>query len=67
VFFKQWRLAAFLPNTFEKAAARGLVLTIMGASMVSSTLIDHTEGLFYFWMSALLYAALSNKMRPKVL
>lgn len=67
LFFKQWRLAAFLPDAFDKAAARGLILTIMGASMVSSTLIDHTEGLFYFWMSALLYAALSSKMRPEVL
>lgn len=67
LFFKQWRLAALLPETFEKAAARGLVLTIMGASMISSTLIDHTEGLFYFWMSALLYATLSSEMQPMVL
>ena len=66
LFFRQWRLAVLLPDAFEKAAARGLVLTIVVASMVSSTLIDHTEGLFYFWMSALFYASLSSsKMETK--
>jgi len=63
LFFKQWHLSISIPDAFEKAAARGLVLTIMGASMVSSTLIDHTEGLFYFWMSALLYASLNSEIR----
>jgi Lipid A core - O-antigen ligase and related enzymes len=59
LFFAQWRLAAALPSALEQAIARGLVLAIACASMVSSTLIDHTEGLFYVWMSALLFAALS--------
>jgi O-antigen ligase len=67
LFFRQWRLAAMLPDAFDRTAARGLVLTIAVASMVSSTLIDHTEGLFYLWMSAILYASLSSKMEKKAL
>jgi O-antigen ligase len=56
LFLVQWRRAVLLPGGFERAAARGLVLLILSASMVTSTLIDHTEGLFYGWMSALLFA-----------
>jgi O-antigen ligase len=56
LFLVQWRKAALLAGGFERSAARGLVLLILSASMVTSTLIDHTEGLFYVWMSALLFA-----------
>ena len=59
LFLVQWRKAVLLPGGFERAAARGLVLLILSASMVTSTLIDHTEGLFYVWMSALLFAGWS--------
>lgn len=60
LFLVQWRKAASLPGLpdgFEQPAARGLVLLLLSASLVTSTLIDHTEGLFYVWMSALLFAA----------
>jgi len=56
LFIVQWRMAALLPDSFDFLAARGLVILIMSASLVTSTLIDHTEGLFYVWMSALLFA-----------
>ncbi|MHB8773138.1 MAG: O-antigen ligase family protein [Syntrophales bacterium] len=56
LFFVQWRRAASLPGGFAGPAARGLVLLVLSASMVTSTLIDHTEGLVYVWMSALLFA-----------
>jgi O-antigen ligase len=56
LFVVQWRSAAALPGGFERSAARGLVLLILSASMVTSTLIDHTEGLLYVWMSALIFA-----------
>jgi len=36
-----------------------------GDPLVSLTLIDHTEGLLYTWMSAILYSGLSSKMRYK--
>ncbi len=60
LFLVQWRNAVLLPGGFERAAARGLVLLILSASMVTSTLIDHTEGLLYVWMSALLFAGWSS-------
>lgn len=59
LFLAQWRKAASLPGGFERPATRGLVLLIVSASLVTSTLIDHTEGLFYVWISALLFAGWS--------
>jgi O-antigen ligase len=56
LFAAQWRAAPLLSDRFDCFAARGLVILIMSASLVTSTLIDHTEGLFYVWMSALLFA-----------
>jgi O-antigen ligase len=56
LFLVQWRKAAALPDAFARPAVRGLVLMILTASLVTSTLIDHTEGLFFVWMSALLFA-----------
>jgi O-antigen ligase len=55
LFLMQWRLASDLHSKFDKIIARGLVLTILSASMVTSTLMDHTERTFYIWMSALLF------------
>ena len=55
LFLMQWRLASDLHSKFDKIAARGLVLTILSASMVTSTLMDHTERTLYIWMSALLF------------
>jgi O-antigen ligase len=55
LFLMQWRLAPNLHSNFDKIIARGLVLTILSASMVTSTLVDHTERTFYIWMSALLF------------
>ena len=54
-----WRRASDLPGAFERSAARGLVVWILSASLVSSTLIDHTEGFFFVWMSALCFAGWS--------
>ncbi|MDD5383253.1 MAG: O-antigen ligase family protein [Gallionella sp.] len=60
LFAVQWRAAAQLPSMREQMLARGMVLSIMTASAVSSTLIDHAEGWFYVWMSGLLFAALKS-------
>ncbi len=58
LFFTQWRTAAALPTPFQRHLARGLVLTIMSGGLVNSLLIDHTERMFFAWMSALLFAGL---------
>jgi O-antigen ligase len=56
LFATQWWLAARLPERFDQAAARGLVLTIVVASILTSTLVDHAEGVFFVYMSGLLFA-----------
>ena len=67
LFLMQWRLAANLHSIFDKMAARGLVLTILSASMVTSTLMDHTERTLYIWMSALLFGGyISNRYQEEV-
>lgn len=60
LFFTQWRLARKLSGEVEQATARGLVLMILSASMVSSTLIDHSKGLLYLWIRALLFTGLNT-------
>lgn len=64
LFFRQWRAAAWLASPRERMMARGLVITILSASLVSSTLMDHSEGLFFAWMSALCFAGLPQE-RPR--
>ncbi len=56
LFVTQWRLAPHLSGTFEQAAARALVLTFAVTSLLSSSLLDHAEGVFFVYMSGLLFA-----------
>jgi O-antigen ligase len=65
LFLMQWLLAANLNSKFDKIIARGLVLTILSASMVTSTLMDHTERTFYIWMSALLFGGYISYSRQE--
>jgi O-antigen ligase len=64
LFWTQWRLATQLSSAQEQMLARGMVLTIVIGSIVSSTLIDHAEGWFYVWMSALLFASIKSRQSP---
>ncbi len=61
LFYTQWSLAADLPGLLERNLARGLLLTVMTTSLVNSSLLDHGEGLFYAWMSGLLFAGLNSR------
>jgi O-antigen ligase len=61
LFATQWWLASRLPGRFEPVVARALVLTIAVASVLSSTLVDHAEGLFFAYMSGLLFAGYSAR------
>ena len=58
LFWRQWRDAKYLDTPMEQALARGLVLTMLLGCMVNSLLLDHAEGLFYAWLSGLLYGGL---------
>ncbi len=62
VFATQWWVAERLPDRFDQAAARGFVITMVVASTLSSTLVDHAEGLFFVYMSALLFAGYEGRL-----
>jgi O-antigen ligase len=58
MFWLQWRSAGQLATPMEQSLARALVLTLVTGCLVNSLLLDHAEGLFYAWMSGLLYGGL---------
>lgn len=63
LFVTLWRCAARLP-AFERDAARGLVLTYSLTSVFNSMLLDHTEGLFFAFFTAWLFARLGEPETP---
>lgn len=63
LFVAQWRLAARLATRMETDLARGLVITMAVGCLFNSFLLDHTEALFYAWLSGLLYAGLQPSHR----
>jgi O-antigen ligase len=64
LFFQQWRCAHSLASAQDRTLARGLVLTIVVGCLFNSLLIDHTESLFFAWMSGLLYAGYAPHGQP---
>lgn len=60
LFAVQWQAAKRLPTRLEADLARGLVLSIAAGCLFNSFLLDHAEGLFFAWMTGLLYAGLKS-------
>ena len=60
LLWQQWRLVPELPTPLERNLAQGLVLMMVTICMLNSALLDHTEGLLYAWLTALLYAGLKS-------
>jgi O-antigen ligase len=60
LLWQQWRLAPLLPTPLERGLAQGLVVMMGITCMLNSALLDHTEGLLYAWLTALLYAGLKS-------
>ncbi len=58
LLWQQWRFAPQLPTPIERGLAQGLVVMMVIICMLNSALLDHTEGLLYAWLTALLYAGL---------
>lgn len=56
LFITQWRVAKKLPSQMETGIARGLVIAMAIGCLFNSFLLDHAEGLFFAWMSGLLFA-----------
>lgn len=61
LFYTQWRCAPLLPTTLEQDAARGLVLAYMVNCLFNSALLDHADGLFFAFMTAVLFAGLKKE------
>jgi O-antigen ligase len=61
MFAVQWRSARQLPTAQESGLARGLVLAMAVGCLFNSMLLDHAEGLFFAWLSGLLFAGLPGK------
>jgi len=61
LFLTQWRVAPRLATPLERHLARALVLTMATGCLFNSFLIDHTEGLMYAWLTAVLYGGLQPK------
>jgi O-antigen ligase len=59
LFVTQWRTAPKLGDRAATLLARGLVLAMASGCLFNSFLLDHTEGLAFAWMSALLFSGLS--------
>jgi O-antigen ligase len=57
LFYCEMRFAARLAR-FEQHMARALVIMMMIGCLFNSLLLDHTEGLFFAWMSGVLFGAL---------
>ena len=55
-----WRVSRELPTRLERDLARGLVLTMAIGGMFNSLLLDHTEGLLFAWLAALLLGGLGT-------
>lgn len=58
LFAFQWHLAARLTTRTDTGLARGLVVTMAVGCLFNSFLLDHTEALFYAWLTGLLFAGL---------
>lgn len=61
LFAVQWRTSASLPGPVDPFLARSLVLTLATGSLFNSLLSDHTESLFFVFLSALLFAGLADR------
>lgn len=58
LFYTQWRTATQLNTPYRQDAARGLVLAYVVNCAFNSALLDHVDGLFFAFMTAVLFAGL---------
>ncbi len=59
LFYTQWKHSARLPVE-QKFLGRGLVLAMISGCLFNSFLLDHAEGLFFAWMSGVLFSGRRN-------
>lgn len=59
-----WRHAASLATRLECDLARGVVIAMFAGGLFNSLLLDHTEGLLFAWLTAVLFAGFGRARRP---
>jgi len=59
--------ALFLLSVMDTDLARGLVVTMVVGCLFKSFLLDHTESLFYAWLSGLLYRLAPSRGRQAII
>jgi O-antigen ligase len=64
LFYTQWRLGAQLPTPRETILARGVVLAFVVGCLFNSFLTDYDEGVFFIWISALLFSGMNPLKKP---
>jgi O-antigen ligase len=60
LFLVQWRSAIRLTSKQDRMLAHALLLAIITGSLFNSFLTDHTEALFYIWVTGILFAGFSS-------
>ncbi len=63
LFYTEWRCAPMLATPFEQDAARGLVLAYLVNCLFNSALLDHSDGLLFAFLTAVLFANLKLKAK----
>lgn len=61
LLYTQWRCAPLLDAPFRQDAARGLVLAYLANCLFNSPLLDHADGLFFAFMTAVLFAGMRRE------
>ncbi len=66
LFVQQWKSALRVSDATYGLLARGLVVTMVVGCLFNTFLIDHTEKLFYCWLSGLLYSGSDAQVATRV-
>jgi O-antigen ligase len=57
LLYTQWKTARRINFSYHREAALGLMLALLVTSLFNTPLMDHTEGLFFAYMSALYFSS----------
>ena len=55
-FYCHARVSARLPDPASRILARGLLALMLVGCLFNSFLLDHNEGVFFCWLTGLLFA-----------
>jgi len=61
-FYWYWRASAGLPQPRDRLLAQGLLTLMVIGCLFNSFLLDHNEGVFFCWLTGLLFAGLQPRL-----